>query len=90
MNTLKNIILSTVLVLPFMVCAGEAININTADKDALMSIKGIGEKRAGAIIMYREQNGPFSSVEQLAEIKGIGEVFIEKNRDRLRVSEPTE
>ena len=60
MNTLKNIILSTVLVLPFMVCAGEAININTADKDALMSIKGIGE------------------------------VFIEKNRDRLRVSEPTE
>ena len=50
-----------------------------------MSIKGIGEKRAEAIIAYREQNGPFKSVDQLAEIDGLGQVFIDSNRELLVV-----
>ncbi len=49
------------------------INLNTATVDELASIDGIGEVRASAIIEYREYLGGYSSVEQITEIKGIGE-----------------
>ena len=88
MDTIKKLILSVFLILPFLVYAGEAININTADKETLMAIKGVGEKRAEAIIMYREKNGPFTSLDQLTNIKGVGNSFLEKNRDNLIVSNP--
>ena len=64
------------------------MNINTADKDALMSaIKGVGEKRAEAIIAYREQNGPFKSIEELAEVRGIGASIVEANMDNLSIED---
>jgi len=85
MENLRRCIFAVLLTLPLLVFAGESININTADKEVLMSIKGIGEKRAEAIIAYREQNGPFKSVDQLAEIKGLGQVFIDSNRELLVV-----
>ena len=47
--------------------------LNTATKEQLMEIKGIGESFASRIIAFREQNGGFTSVEQLKEISGIGE-----------------
>ncbi|WIF94441.1 helix-hairpin-helix domain-containing protein [Caminicella sporogenes] len=49
------------------------ININTASKLELMSIKGIGEAYAERIIEYRQKNGPFKNIEELKNIKGIGE-----------------
>lgn len=64
---------------------GGVININTADAVALTELDGIGPAKANAIIDYRKQHGPFKSVEQLAEVKGIGDAFIEKNRDRISV-----
>ena len=85
MENLRRCIFAVLLTLPLLVFAGESININTADKELLMSIKGIGEKRAEAIIAYREQNGPFKSVDQLAEIDGLGQVFIDSNRELLVV-----
>lgn len=48
------------------------INLNAATKDTLMDIKGIGDKLAQRIIMYREQNGDFKDIEELKNIKGIG------------------
>ena len=87
MENLRRCIFAVLLTLPLLVFAGESININTADKEVLMSIKGIGEKRAEAIIAYREQNGPFKSVDQLAEIKGLGQVFIDSNREQLAVED---
>lgn len=60
------------------------ININTASAEELSAqLTGIGEKRAQAIVAYREANGPFSSIEQLLDIKGVGEKLLEKNRERL-------
>lgn len=56
------------------------VNINTASADELSSgLKGVGPAKAQAIIDYRTQYGPFKSVEELAEVKGIGTATLEKN-----------
>ncbi|MBY5960944.1 ComEA family DNA-binding protein [Marinobacter nauticus] len=62
-----------------------AVNINTADVATLASLSGVGESKAQAIIDYREANGPFASIEALADVKGIGARTVEKNADRLAV-----
>lgn len=49
------------------------ININTASKDELQALPGIGEVIAERIVEYREQNGGFRSIEEIVEVKGIGE-----------------
>lgn len=60
------------------------IDLNTVDLTTLTgSFKGIGKKRAEAIIAYRESHQGFKSIEELAEVKGIGQHFIEVNRERL-------
>ncbi|TNF02851.1 MAG: helix-hairpin-helix domain-containing protein [Gammaproteobacteria bacterium] len=62
----------------------DTVNINTATAEQLSEmLTGIGEKRAAAIIAYREANGPFSSLEQLLEVKGVGEKVMEQNRDKM-------
>lgn len=63
----------------------EAININTAELETLTQLQGIGEKKAEAIIAWREENGKFVSVEQLVEVSGIGAATLEANRDKLRI-----
>jgi competence protein ComEA len=60
------------------------VNINTASASEISAaLKGIGEKRAEAIVNYREQNGAFSTLDDLLAIKGIGEKVLEKNADRI-------
>jgi competence protein ComEA len=59
------------------------INLNTASKQDFMSLDGIGEVKADAIISYRNQIGKFTSIEQLLDVKGIGTKTLEKNRQRL-------
>ncbi|MBF1994855.1 ComEA family DNA-binding protein [Serratia symbiotica] len=67
--------------------AGEAaVSINQAGAEQLASIlKGIGLKKAESIVRYREQNGPFTQIEQLQEVPGIGPELFEKNRSRLKI-----
>lgn len=84
METLRKLVLLTCLILPCYLSAAEAVNINTADKTVLMEmIKGIGEKKAEAIVAFREKNGPFKSVDDLAQVRGIGAATVEKNRENL-------
>ncbi|MGC5701152.1 helix-hairpin-helix domain-containing protein [Pseudomonas sp. NFXW11] len=60
------------------------INLNSADAAALQrELFGIGEAKAKAIVAYREENGPFASVDELLEVKGIGKTILERNRDKL-------
>lgn len=59
------------------------IHLNTASRDELISLSGIGEKKADAIIAYRKEIGKFTSIKQLLDVKGIGAKTLEKNRHRL-------
>lgn len=62
------------------------VNLNTATAEELSeSLEGVGPARADLIVQFRDQNGNFSSVEQLLEIKGIGIATLEKNRDRIQL-----
>ncbi|KZZ57235.1 hypothetical protein A3762_02145 [Oleiphilus sp. HI0125] len=57
------------------------VNINEADAQTIASnLKGIGLKKAEAIIQYRKSYGPFHDVEELKEVKGIGKSILEKNK----------
>lgn len=61
------------------------INLNKADLSTLTgSFKGIGKKRAEAIIAYRDSHNGFKSLEELAEVKGFGQHFIDANREKLK------
>ena len=61
------------------------ININTASKEELMTLAGIGESKADNIIKYRQENGSFSSVEDLTNVSGIGESIFNKIKDSITV-----
>ena len=62
--------------------AFDSVNINTANVSSISeALNGVGETRAKAIVEYRDQNGPFSSVDQLINVKGIGAKLVEKNRE---------
>ena len=62
-----------------------AVNINTADIAELTRLKGIGEKKAEAIIAWRKENGNFKAVDDLLEVKGIGEATLEANRENIQI-----
>ncbi len=67
--------------------AQNTVNINTADATEIaQALTNIGPAKAKAIVDYRQANGAFRSVEQLAMVKGIGLVTIEKNRERIVLS----
>ena len=57
------------------------INLQTASKEELMSVKGIGESKADSIIKYRKEKGLFKSVEDLKQISGIGDNIYDKIKD---------
>lgn len=62
----------------------EKVNINDADAETLAnSLHRVGVKKAEAIVAWRKANGKFTSVDQLLEIKGIGEAILAANRDRV-------
>src|SRR3954447_22422776 len=64
----------------------EPVNINTADATALAkALNGIGPAKAKAIVSYREKNGPFKSVDQLAMVEGITQKLIDKNRADIKL-----
>lgn len=81
-------VFSMLLAVSMQVYAGQ-VDINTADAGTLASaINGVGERKAQAIVEYRQTNGPFVSVDELASVKGIGMTTVENNRDALTVGAP--
>ena len=65
--------------------AGQRINLNTADVSQLSTLTGVGESKALAIIAYREENGPFTSIEDIMNVPGIKEGTYEKIKDKIAI-----
>ncbi|EOT44610.1 helix-hairpin-helix domain-containing protein [Enterococcus columbae] len=61
------------------------VNINEADLTTLQTLSGIGEKKAQAIIAYRQENGSFKSIDDLNKVPGFGEKTVEKIRNLIRI-----
>jgi competence protein ComEA len=63
------------------------VDLNGADAQTLQKeLAGVGEAKAKAIVAYRETNGPFASVDELLEVKGIGKAILDRNREKLEVN----
>ena len=61
------------------------VNLNTATKEELMTLSGIGESRAEDIIRYREENGGFQNIEDIMKVSGIKDAAFQKIKDRITV-----
>jgi len=86
MKALKTIALVLALTFAGASFAAE-VDINTMDAETIAAnLKGIGIKKAQAIVTYREANGPFTSIDELAKVRGIGAKTIAKIRDNIQIS----
>jgi competence protein ComEA len=86
--TLKRLIptLAAMLLIAPLVVHAEPVNINTADAGALAkALNGVGPAKAKAIVAYRDKNGPFKSVDQLAMVEGITQKLIDRNRADIKL-----
>jgi competence protein ComEA len=63
--------------------ASGPVNVNSASAEELSQLGNIGPAKAAAIVAYREENGPFRSVQDLTKVTGIGERTVEMNLDRI-------
>src|SRR6185369_6347335 len=86
MRILSSILVSSGLILSAAAAWAGPVDINTADASTLArELNGVGPSRAQAIVAYRNEHGPFRSVDDLALVKNIPRKLIENNRDMLRV-----
>lgn len=86
---MKKLLLALIMCLALAGTAAAVVNINTATKEELTTIKGIGDKRAQEIIDYRKKNGDFKSVDELEKVPGIGPGTMKQIRSQLTVSGKT-
>lgn len=60
------------------------VNINEADAETLADVLvGVGASKARAIVKYREENGPFTTIDQLVDVNGIGESILNTNKEKM-------
>jgi competence protein ComEA len=86
---MKKLLLALIMCLALAGTAAAVVNINTATKEELTTIKGIGDKRAQEIIDYRKKNGDFKSVDELEKVPGIGPGTMKQIRSQITVSGKT-
>ncbi|MEN8169641.1 MAG: helix-hairpin-helix domain-containing protein [Pseudomonadota bacterium] len=86
---MKNIIqlfVAVTLLFASHFAVAEVVNINTADAQTLAAnIVGVGEKKSLAIVAFRDEHGPFKSVDEMTQVKGIGLKLVDKNRENLTI-----
>jgi len=63
----------------------QSIHLNKSTLDELLTLKGVGQKKAEAILAYRELIGGFKNIEELMNVKGIGNKIIADNKSRLKI-----
>jgi competence protein ComEA len=80
--------LAIALALALPAFAATPVNINKADAATLAkSLDGIGPSKASAIVAWRDEHGPFKTVDELAQVKGVGEATLERNRSAILLSD---
>lgn len=87
---IKHIFLALVLALGISnaAFAADPVDVNTATAEQLAeALNGVGESKAEAIIAYREANGPFTHIDELINVRGIGMATVDKNRDMIRLDD---
>ena len=81
------LVVMAILFAPVSAIAAELVDINNADAATMIeNWKGIGEKKARAIVAYRKKNGKFTDINDLANVDGIGEGLIKNNRKYMSLS----
>lgn len=85
---MKKMYFALLSVLLFAATAFAGLDLNTATKEQLDTLPGIGPVKAEAIIKYRAEKGPFTSVEQLKEVNGIGEKILQSIKSEVVISPP--
>ena len=86
MKYFRKILLASMLALVSFSVFAVQVDINRADAATLAAeLNGVGTSKAAAIVAYREANGPFSHIEDLSNVKGIGIKTVEKNRSNLAI-----
>lgn len=84
----KSMLVICTAALPLFAIAGP-VDVNTADAETISAeLQGVGLSKATAIVEYRKANGPFKSVDDLSEVKGIGARTIEINRENILLAPP--
>lgn len=87
-NKIAAVFVALVLSLALPAFAATPVNINTADATTLAkSLDGIGPTKASAIVAWRDQHGPFKTVDELSQVKGIGPATLERNRSAILLSD---
>ena len=87
---MKKLLIFVTLLFLFSGTAFAAVNLNTATQAELETLQGIGPAKAKAIVEYREKNGAFTSVDDLAKVAGVGPGIIKQIRDAVTVTVTTE
>lgn len=68
---------------PAVMAVDGKININAASVDELTQLQKVGPKTAERIVAYRQAHGPFKTVDDLKNVKGVGDKILELNKDRI-------
>jgi len=80
-----NLVSAEPKVTPEVIEIQKVVHLNNSTIDDLVTLKGIGHKKAQAILIYRDEVGAFKSVQDLTNVKGIGEKVLTDNQDRLKI-----
>ena len=85
---MKHVALAVLLFFLLTAAAYAAVNINTATKEELTTLAGIGPVKAEAIIQRRQEKGPFKQIEELKEVYGIGDKILARIKNDIIVDNP--
>lgn len=80
---MKKFLMGLIAFLAFSGIAMATVNLNTASKEELEAVKGIGPQKAAAILEYRRRNGPFKKLDDLKKVNGFGDKSVAKMRSEL-------
>lgn len=84
MTSIKAVLSGICLLLAGAVALAGPVNVNTADAETISAeLQGVGITKAIAIVEYRKANGPFKTIDELAQVKGIGARTVEINRNNI-------